>query len=962
MNWTGGRLQRHSKANSNAVVKAQKDYFARARLRHSNKPTVPTPLYISIAAADNHEKHTHRSRGQRRRQVAPDDEPPYSNSKRGALPNPTLHNAARSRQGGHLESRRLNVQGSPLTTSPRVNTLEHVKRSLLKQSDWLSIAPARPPKINSRPSADSGQIGRRRRVTREDRARQKHCADQRKVEHDLIKPFAQKTRAFQPAESENVSIRIGSNIHQSQAIESGHQSEKRATAVSQSSSTEPMLLDILEAQVTVRPMKDLGPYYFEQQGNNNYLPDQQVDGEAITDDNSLIPLEKARDFANFDEVKAYSSLTKQTTSSSASISMTEPQTYGVPQAQSVRHTSSSLAKVRPVSGRGVFTSDLVEHGSRHKAAAVSSEPPQFSEYQEDLVMRDMEIGLSMHEPLQASDGAYVAASEPLIARAGLKKANQASRSRVDVPRGFARTPDNRNGIPRENTSAQQPRPAYTIDRQVQLEKNLTLQNDHPMRTENNMPGEVSEYPNQGSYRTGDRDTSGRRSTPANYDLMAEMESSYQDSPRQRLIAGQIPAATGKPRRQGDENEEWMRDVFSTDFNKLQQRFSLAKAPTRNSVEQAFPRIAVSREGRSEGTESFNHSSDHELSLHSSSDPSLPKTIRTAANTTLNMRQDSKLTHQSSLPSETDFLTQMSPMTGYLDDRVVNVSTYNNAARTVRSFVDAPYVSQKRSASDAFGDDSYDRCDEISLFDNRVQKPSSPAMYRIPLDTMHQLPLRANYYQFILSPVLRRDEEDMPRSIWRHAKPPSPLKINRAGQNLRSEGHSQATPTPHRRRTVFPLDYTPIGTSIDQLSIKTRLEGRRQALHTASSNYDSQFSSPTTLSQHRVPLLSKNEVRCQGNGHHAQQQSIARQVETGNIFRTSARLENPPSSWYVNTPSSSSSSVSNHNGARPVANIHTNDRRPFVFKRPQRPAGPAAQFSHPSRATPGFRFPRPVPLH
>jgi hypothetical protein len=367
---------------------------------------------------------------------------------------------------------------------------------------------------------------------------------------------------------------------------------------------------------------------------------------------------------------------------------------------------------------------------------------------------------------------------------------------------------------------------------------------------------------------------------------------------------------------------------------------------------------VSREGRSEGTESFNHPSHHEHSSHSSSDPNLPKTIRTAANTTLNMQQNSELTYQS-IPSETDFLTQMSPMTGYLDDRIVNVSTYNNAARTVRSSVDGPSVSAKRSASSAFGDESHDQYDEISSSDNRVQKPSSPAMQRIPLDTLHQPPLRANYHQSIQSPVLRKDEEDIPQSIWRHAKPPSPLKIDRAGQSLRSEGHSQAEPTPHRHRTVFPLDYTPIRPSEDQLSIETRLEGRRAALHTASFDYDSQFSTPKTPSQHRVPLLPRNEVRSQGNGHHSQQQSVAGHVEAGNIFRTSARLENPSSSRYVNAAISSSSSESNHNGARPVANIHTNDGRPFVFKRPQRLA---AQFSHPSRATLGFRFPPPVPLH
>jgi hypothetical protein len=47
MNWTGGSLQRHSKANANPVVKRQKEHFAKARLRsrplqtQANTPGLP---------------------------------------------------------------------------------------------------------------------------------------------------------------------------------------------------------------------------------------------------------------------------------------------------------------------------------------------------------------------------------------------------------------------------------------------------------------------------------------------------------------------------------------------------------------------------------------------------------------------------------------------------------------------------------------------------------------------------------------------------------------------------------------------------------------------------------------------------------------------------------------------------------------------------------------------------------
>lgn len=47
MNWTGGRLQRHSKGNSNATLKAQKQHFAKARLQNHHARPAPSPLRFS---------------------------------------------------------------------------------------------------------------------------------------------------------------------------------------------------------------------------------------------------------------------------------------------------------------------------------------------------------------------------------------------------------------------------------------------------------------------------------------------------------------------------------------------------------------------------------------------------------------------------------------------------------------------------------------------------------------------------------------------------------------------------------------------------------------------------------------------------------------------------------------------------------------------------------------------------
>jgi hypothetical protein len=47
MNWTGGRLQRHSQANANATLKAQKQHFSKARLRQQHGQPAPSPLRLS---------------------------------------------------------------------------------------------------------------------------------------------------------------------------------------------------------------------------------------------------------------------------------------------------------------------------------------------------------------------------------------------------------------------------------------------------------------------------------------------------------------------------------------------------------------------------------------------------------------------------------------------------------------------------------------------------------------------------------------------------------------------------------------------------------------------------------------------------------------------------------------------------------------------------------------------------
>jgi hypothetical protein len=69
MNWTGGRLQRHSKANANATLKAQKQHFAKARLQQQNGRPEPSPLQVSafkVPIKEDEKVDRDRSRGVKR--------------------------------------------------------------------------------------------------------------------------------------------------------------------------------------------------------------------------------------------------------------------------------------------------------------------------------------------------------------------------------------------------------------------------------------------------------------------------------------------------------------------------------------------------------------------------------------------------------------------------------------------------------------------------------------------------------------------------------------------------------------------------------------------------------------------------------------------------------------------------------------------------------------------------------
>ncbi|KIW94879.1 uncharacterized protein Z519_04857 [Cladophialophora bantiana CBS 173.52] len=126
-----------------------------------------------------------------------------------------------------------------------------------------------------------------------------------------------------------------------------------------------------------------------------------------------------------------------------------------------------------------------------------------------------------------------------------------------------------------------------------------------------------------------------------------------------------------------DNEAWMRYVFPEEFGRIQDGFHfesshlLPKSTT--SWGEVFP--AINKPSCVQhGTSSLWFESEQP-----GSDPKLfvsPKSIPTAVNTSIFIQSPQHLDH-----SEPDFLSHLSPMEGHIDERLVNISLYNNAPMT-----------------------------------------------------------------------------------------------------------------------------------------------------------------------------------------------------------------------------------------------------------------------------------------
>ncbi|RHZ62921.1 hypothetical protein CDV55_106057 [Aspergillus turcosus] len=149
MNWTGGRLQRHSNNRSSNLARNQKQNFAKSRLR-STKDSRQAPSLIEFATF----RTSHQARS------TEDD------AQRDGLANQSTANPSLSRL-----TRDSSICSEQKKNSQPPDRIEDIKRQLLQTTDWAAVGAARPLKISFTPVEEVEHFGKRRRLTEADRTR-----------------------------------------------------------------------------------------------------------------------------------------------------------------------------------------------------------------------------------------------------------------------------------------------------------------------------------------------------------------------------------------------------------------------------------------------------------------------------------------------------------------------------------------------------------------------------------------------------------------------------------------------------------------------------------------------------------------------------------------------------------------------------------------------------------------------
>ena len=675
MNWTGGRLKRHSKANGNQLLKSQKQYFAKARQQLQNGPGAAPPsrfsLFEGLLPSDGYRTFGHTPLDPRhpsRALKGPNRQNPSSSEREPRSSNVLSANNGVSEPISPV--RRESKSAQILKSREEPNSLDWIKQKLLRNSDWAGLAVAKPLSITFTPAEEMERIGRRRKVTKEERRRTGRPFGQQHVHHNLIRPF-DKGQNQSPAPANDptdLSIRIGSNIHQTLTTKSSVQRQPVSPSHN-STAAEPMLLDKFERLAGNSPGK----------GREALFLAPNAENDCTSEGSNLVPLNEARDLKSFDEVlQRSSSIVRQVHPSSTPFA--DPRSHQQTPATNSRRGTSTISSIgSSISAQGIVP--RLEAKKQTPPAAADS----YTNYNHDHAeVNDRNESISQRY------------SGSVDSRTSQSKYNTKIFTSAQLAEPLAAT-------------TQRHPPKFTLDNQVTLEQELSERTNGRHHTQLAVPDRQREFQRSSIFQNSSHELMSGIPAPVDPRRAALQRQQVQAKPSEATSwmakfqlakeqheasiengEGRGEALQSRSGRVGDENEAWMKFVFPKDFGRIQSEFTFEKGP----ANKTSPNMA-SMSSSDIGTASLSAANKlHPEETFAQGDGSIhPSSVSapTAANGTIfdPTLHCSMLESKPLAQTETDFLSRFSPMDGVLDERLGDVLTYNNAAGTERSFLSFP---------------------------------------------------------------------------------------------------------------------------------------------------------------------------------------------------------------------------------------------------------------------------------
>lgn len=322
MNWTGGRLQRHSRNSAGKSLNfTQKQHFAKVRNRLQNGPRAASPLDFSLlhvardarkgreSERDNSELESRPKRQKTLSEYATtaalanrlNAMKPRQVSQGGGTSSELRYGAKRPKaddafaqhemsteyrtsrdsdasvqyqtEAHRNDGHEVGLRSEPGSSRPKFfrttlmsnnsatkpESLEEKRQSLLQQDNWVCTAVTRPLKINFPDSNDRQKVGRRRRISTEKRSRHNLPVRRR------FRPSIQEGLLPEGSDwddrggREDISVRIGGQVHGSQRTTLRGMEEVFSQSQHQSLSSESMLLDREDTWYGLQGRVDLSP-------------------------------------------------------------------------------------------------------------------------------------------------------------------------------------------------------------------------------------------------------------------------------------------------------------------------------------------------------------------------------------------------------------------------------------------------------------------------------------------------------------------------------------------------------------------------------------------------------------------------------------------------------------------------------------------------------------------------------